>query len=216
MNMEFRLQDAIDIDPEVVGMDIGDFAELGVKTGVIINSNADEVLDNTDADIAVVTLFSLVSDCYEHYVKCLSRGINVISTCEEATYCWTTDPVRANTLDVIAKEHGCTFVGSGMEDTFWINMVGMIAGSCNSIKKIEAAVAIMLRITDWLQQRLMEQDKREEFENKFAHPETIEPCYVWNSNESLAAKLGLTIKSQTQKCVPYFKEEDVYSLQCSE
>ncbi|MCI8310571.1 MAG: dihydrodipicolinate reductase, partial [Clostridia bacterium] len=51
----------------------------------------------------------------------------------------------------------------------------------------------------------------DEERNKIIESGNYSPSYMWNVNGWLCNKLGLTVKRQTQKCIPETYKEDIFS-----
>lgn len=202
---------AIDSNPALIGQDIGDFAKLGYKTGVTISANADEVFSTTDADIALVTIFSYMPETYQFFETCLKNGVNVLTTCEEAIYPWNTSPSETNRLDRLAKDNNVTIMGTGMQDIYWINMPTLMLAGTNKVTKIKGAVSY--NVEDYglaLAEAHGAGYDLAKFDKEIAQAESL-PSYMWNAAEAICSKMNWTIKSIAQKSLPFILEEEVYS-----
>ena len=218
---------AIDVNPNVIGKDIGEI--LGTENkGVVVTSaeNAREMLEQVKPDIAIVTTMSLIKDVEDPLLLCAELGINAITTCEEAFYPENSNPSVTNKIDELAKKNNCTITGSGYQDIYWGQLISSIAGSTQKITKIKGSssynvedygIALAeahgagLTLEDFDKQVAsvdrMSDEQRQEIINKGEYA----PSYMWNVNGWLCSKLGLTIISQTQKCVPQTYKDDIYS-----
>lgn len=218
---------AIDVNPNVIGKDIGEILgteNKGVK--VVSAQDAEEMLKQTRPDIVIVTTMSLISETYEPLMLCAKLGINAITTCEEAFFPMNSNPTITKKLDEMAKQTGCTITGSGYQDIYWGQLITSIAGSTQTIKKIKGSSSynvedygIALAKAHGAGLTLEEFDKQVASVDKISDKERQEiinkgeylPSYMWNVNGWLCDKLGLTIKSQTQKTVPQTYKEDLKS-----
>ena len=218
---------AVDTNPDVIGKDIGEIIESenkGVK--VVSLEEAENMMKETNPDIAIVTTMSLFSDVEESLMLCAKLGINAITTCEEAFYPMNSNPVATKKVDELAKQNGCTITGSGYQDIYWGQLISSIAGSTHQITKIKGSSSynvedygIALAKAHGAGLTLEEFDKQVASVDRISDEERQEminkgeylPSYMWNVNGWLCAKLGLTVKSQTQKTVPQTHTEDIAS-----
>ena len=218
---------AVDVNPDVIGKDIGEILgteNKGVK--VVSAESAREMLQETKPDIAIVTTMSLLKDLENPLLLCAELGINAITTCEEAFYPENSNPTLTNKINELAKKNNCTITGSGYQDIYWGQLISSIAGSTQKITKIKGSSSynveeygIALAKAHGAGLSLEDFDKEVASVDKISNEERqkiIEsgeylPSYMWNVNGWLCEKLGLTVKSQTQKCVPQTYKEDLYS-----
>ena len=218
---------AIDVNPSVIGKDIGEVIgteNKGIK--VVALEQAEELLKETKPDIVIVTTMSLFSDVEDALMLCAKLGINAITTCEEAFFPMNSNPTATKKIDEMAKQNGCTITGSGYQDIYWGQLISSIAGSTHQITKIKGSSSynvedygIALAKAHGAGLTLEEFDKQVASVDRISDEERQEminkgeylPSYMWNVNGWLCAKLGLTVKSQTQKTVPQTHTEDIAS-----
>ncbi len=128
---------AIDVNPSVIGKDIGEVIgteNKGIK--VVAIDQAEEMLKETKPDIVIVTTMSLFSDVEEALMLCAKLGINAITTCEEAFFPMNSNPTATKKIDEMAKQTDA-ITGSGYQDIYWGQLISSIAGSTHKITKIK-------------------------------------------------------------------------------
>ena len=218
---------AIDINPDLIGQDISTVIG-GSETGIKITAlgNAENLLLELKPDICIITTMSLLNDCKDALMLCASLGINAITTCEEAFYPMNSNPKLTKELDEMAKRHNCTITGSGYQDAFWGNLITTLAGATHKITKIKGSssynvedygIALAkahgagLTLEQFATDVAASDDITEEERRMLIDNGEFLPSYMWNVNGWLCDKLGLTVLSQSQKCVPQTHNEDIDS-----
>ncbi len=218
---------AIDVNPAVIGKDIGDVMGTDKKgVTVVALEEAEKTLKETKPDIVIVTTMSLIQDVKDALLLCAKLGLNAITTCEEAFYPMNSNPNVTDEIDKLAKENHCTITGSGYQDIYWGELISAMAGSTHTIKKIKGSSSY--NVEDYgiaLAKAHGAGLDLEAFDKEVASADNISeeerqaiiqkgeflPSYMWNVNGWLCSKLGLTVTSQTQKCIPQTYKEDIVS-----
>lgn len=218
---------ALDISNDVIGKDIGSVIESENK-GIIIENidNLDKVLKSTKPDIAIITTMSLIRDLHDVLRICVNNSVNVVTTCEEAFFVKNSNPTIWREIDVLAKANNCTVTGCGYQDFSWGNLIAAITGTTHKIVKIKGSssynvedygIALAkahgagLTLDEFEKQIAINDEISDEMRKEQINSGVYEPSYMWNTVGWLADKLGLTITTMRQKCVPQTYEEDLNS-----
>ena len=218
---------AFDVNPNVIGKDIGEIIGSENK-GVIVSDAKDarKILEELKPDICIVTTMSLLADVEEPLMLCAELGINAITTCEEAFFPGNSNPILTHRLDEMARKNNCTITGSGYQDIYWGQLISSIAGSTHKITKIKGSssynvedygIALAkahgagLTLEDFDKEVASVDRMSDEDRLKIIERGEYTPSYMWNVNGWLAQKLGLTVISQSQKCVPQTHDTDLFS-----
>jgi len=133
---QLNLVGAYDIDPKKVGKDLGLVTGLGRNAGVKVSDDLDRVMAK-DVDIAIHTTSSYLKGAYPQFQSIVTHGVDVVSSCEELAYPYVVDRQLSAKIDMLAKKHRVTVLGTGINPGFLMDALPIaLTAPCESIRRI--------------------------------------------------------------------------------
>jgi 4-hydroxy-tetrahydrodipicolinate reductase len=207
----FRIVAAVDTDLAKIGKDLGELC--GIKPlGITVSGNLADAVKRTSARVAVVTTVSSLAAFEPQVVQLAKAKLHVVSTCEELSFPWRTQPELAKRIDRICLDSGIACVGTGVNPGYLMDFLPTaLTGLCQKVTGVR-----VWRIQDASIRRVPFQQKigagltPAEFEAK-RKTGTLRHVGLSESMDYIAARLGWKLDRSTESLEPVMAEQTVTS-----
>lgn len=133
---DWQIVAAIDIDPAKHDRDLGEILGLNSHLGVSVRPQLPGLRD-LDVDVAFLTTVSTFPEVLPTLKALAQAGIHVVSSTEELFFPYYRYGDRARHLDVLAKQHGVSILGTGINPGFIMDtLVLALTGVCQEITRV--------------------------------------------------------------------------------
>lgn len=133
---DVELTGVIVTNPAKDGVPVGDL--LGRPCDVRMTTDAASVLA-TRPDVVCICTQSFLHEITDQVEPAIRAGANVLCIAEKLAYPWASDPAWADRVDALAKEHGVSVLGTGINPGFILDaMIVMWTSIGLRVDRIEA------------------------------------------------------------------------------
>jgi 4-hydroxy-tetrahydrodipicolinate reductase len=196
----FELRGAVDINPEMVGEDVGTVVGRDA-VGIEVTDSHDDLHAAEDIDVSLVTTTSFFEGVKPLVEECIRAGTDVVSTSEELFFPTPEHEEGAAEIDALAKEHGVTVVSGGMNPGLVFDVLPVtLSGVCIDVDHIKATRFANLSPYDTAQSRFGAGLPLEEYRTQLTNGEIQTHVGMEESLRMVESALGI-------------EYDDIYELQ---
>jgi len=200
---------AVDPAPDKAGNDLGEICGRE-KMNLVVSPDLATALKNAKPAVALVATVSSLKKLEPQVSELAKAGLNIVSTCEELSFPWKTQPQIAKRIDEVCRENNVACVGTGVNPGYLMDFLpSVLTGICQKVDQVKVS-----RVQDASSRRVPFQQKigagltLPQFHEKVAAG-TLRHVGLTESAHMIAHHLGWKLDKVTEDLSPVIAEKDI-------